>query len=1443
YFQANWNNFSSVLLSLVNVSCQVANVVYVDDDANQAEVTPAPGTDTSFTGNAGSEIGFTEEMARAGVPANYLFASLDNQTTFDDDDAVDQQIVVHLVHDNETSQLSVSRTITYSGAGAQTPSTVVQPMDWVVTTDMVTGGIYYTSTSSGFPAVASPVIDGYVADPTEVPFLAVREQTSEKPVSTEVTVNYSPTQQVVNVVYVDRDAGGVPVPPTPDTVTKLTGPSGSPVGFTEAMARAGVPSGYSYDSLDNVETYDFADAVDQTITVYLVQEHVVGDFTVTRTIHYQGAGSSTPADVVQSVLWSSTTNLVTGDIVYETASTGYASVDTPAIDGYQADVTQVPAVAVTSPSSTRPQPTAVTVTYKPTTQVANIVYVDNDLSGAVVQPAPGTTTRLTGPSGSAIGFTEDTARAGIPAGYVFVGMDNVASYDFVDAVDQTITVHLAHDMGTANLTVARTIHYVGAGASTPADTVQPITWTATTDHATNTVVYTTTSTQYPGVTTPGIDGYQPDVAQVPALPVTSPTQTKPESSTVTVTYSPTTQTVKVVYVDDDSNGAEVTPVAGTVTTLTGPSGSSVGFTEAQAQAGVPSGYVYKSVDNVTTFDFQDAVDQTITVHLIQDHADGQVRVSRTVHYEGAGSSTPADVVQPMVWSSTTNLVTGNVVYSTSSTGYAAVDSPRVDGYQADVAQVPAVSVTSPTSVKPESSTVTVTYSPTTQTVKVTYVDDDSNGADVTPAAGAVTTLTGPSGSSVGYTEAQAQAGVPSGYVYKSVDNVTTFDFEDAVDQTITVHLVQDYADGQVRVSRTVHYEGAGSSTPADVVQPMVWTSTTNLVTGNVVYSTSSTGYAGVDSPRVDGYQADVALVPAVPVTSPTSVKPVSTDVYVTYSPTMQTVKVVYVDDDSNGALVTPVAGAVTQLTGLSGSAVSYQVSDAKAGVPAAYVYSSLDNVDAYDFVDAVDQTITVHLVHGYDTNSLAVARTIHYVGAGSVTPADVVQPMTWTETTNLVTGVMVYTTTDQGYPAVATPALDGYQADAAQVPAKTPVTPSSDEPKSETVTITYTPTTQTVNVVYVDDDLNQAPVTPVAGTIIRLTGPSGSAVGYTEQDAKAGVPAAYEYKSVNNVDTFDFVDAADQTITVHLVHGYSTGELPVTRTVEYVGAGTFTPKSVVQPMAWTATTDKVTGDIVYTSTDPMYPSVETPDVAGFKADLMLVPQVKMDSPTPDKPVSMTVTVTYAPTTQIVNVVFVDDDAGGATVTPVTGTPTKLTGPSGSKVGYVEDAAKKGVPSEYVYVSLDNVDAYDYADDTDQTITVHLKQGYQVTTMETTRTIEYVGAGNSTPQAVVQPITWTVTKNLVTTAETYTTDSAGYPAVTTPVVDGFTTTIDEVPALSVAKSTEVEPQSLTVVVPYEAIIIHTGGSVVPRAAAASTSVLEAVRTSVTVLVKGTELIFK
>ena len=82
-----------------------------------------------------------------------------------------------------------------------------------------------------------------------------------------------------------------------------------------------------------------------------------------------------------------------------------------------------------------------------------------------------------------------------------------------------------------------------------------------------------------------------------------------------------------------------------------------------------------------------------------------------------------------------------------------------------------------------------TLCPVQVSIPVQYVDDDSNEAVVQ--APGTTTLTGLDGTSVGYTVTQAQAGVPTGYDYVSLDNVATFDSK--TNQTITVHLKHQQA--------------------------------------------------------------------------------------------------------------------------------------------------------------------------------------------------------------------------------------------------------------------------------------------------------------------------------------------------------------------------------------------------------------------------------------------------------------------------------------------------------------------------------------------------------------------------------------------------------------------------------------------------------------------------
>ena len=704
----------------------------------------------------------------------------------------------------------------------------------------------------------------------------------------------------------------------------------------------------------------------------------------------------------------------------------------------------------------------------PDLQIVNVVYVDDDDAQVVVTPEEGTKTTYAGESGAAVGFTEVLAKAGMPHGYEYVSMINVPTFDDDTTVDQTITVHLRHGYSTLELITTRTIHYQGAGPSTPIDVTQSITWTATTDLVTNNVVYTTTSSEFPAVSTPAITGYMSDIASVPVLPVTSPTSEKPESIAVTVTYTASLQAIDIIYVDDDTNGATVTPVPGTPVRLTGPSGSAVDFTEEEAKVGIPQGYEFRSMTTVESFDFADAVNQVITIHLGQGHSTTTLLVMRTIHYQGAGAETPMDIVQPMTWTVTMNLVTGTVVYTTDSTGYPAVTSPAIDGYRADITQVNATTTTSPTNLKPGSSTVTVTYTPTIQVVNVVYVDDDAEGTQVQPIEGTVTRLTGLSGTPVVFTESIAKAGIPSGYVFVSLDSVGTYDFIDATDQTMTIHLREDHSVTTLDITRGVHYTGAGDSTPKDVVHTLRWTVTTNQVTGVATYTTDTTGYPRVDTPHLDGYQADRTQVEALHVTSPTHDRPFSIVETVTYTPTTQVVNVVYVDDDAYGQVVAPGEktsapnppkapsdNAAVRLSGPSGSPVGFTEEDARARMPQGYVLAYINNVDTYDFIDSEDQMIVVHVVHAHVTQDLVVTRKIHYMGAGSSTPPDVVQSISWRMTKDLVTNKVVYATESTGYSAVDSPVLNRYDVSLAQVPATVVTSPTEVAPRSTTVTIAY----------------------------------------------------------------------------------------------------------------------------------------------------------------------------------------------------------------------------------------------------------------------------------------------------------------------------------------------------------------------------------------------------
>ncbi|MCL2784626.1 MAG: hypothetical protein FWD55_04160 [Propionibacteriaceae bacterium] len=855
---------------------------------------------------------------------------------------------------------------------------------------------------------------------------------------------YSPSEiRTIAIKYVDDANGQVEVAAKPGAPTSITGIAGDEVGFTVDDAKAGVPAGYMYVSVDNIPKYETGPA--QTIRVHVTPEITTNDLVTKRTITYTGAGSRTPADTIQEQAWVVTTNQSTGAKTYAAAK-GYAEVTTQTVVGYTTSPTTIPATDPVSYSTVLPTNSTVRVTLTPIPQTINIKFVDDDAAGAEVTPRAGFATTLTGDPYDSVNFTEAMALGGVPDGYEFVSMNNFDAFD--PAATQTITVHLKQGYSDNTMTTTRTITYTGAASRTPANDTQQITWDISTNNVTGVSTYSS-AVGYPGLTTQTVVGYTSSPATIPATSATASTPTRPSDTTVNVTLTPIVQTIAVEFFDDDA-AAAVTPVAGFNATLSGNPYDLVNFTEAMARAGVPAGYDFVLMNN---FDFFDpAVTQIIVVHLAQGFSPSEMTTTRTITYTGAGSRTPATQTQELTWEISTNNITGASTYW-STKGYPALTTTVVAGYTTSPASIPATAATPVSSTRPSNTSVTVTLTPIPQSVDIVFVDDDAAGALVPPTAGFAATLTGNPYEAVGFTEAMAADGIPVGYRLNSIDNVDVYDTDGATNQTITVHLRHIHQGSTLDTSRLIHYAGAGVHTPTDVTQTLTWAVDTDLANGAITY-TDTNGYPALPSPSVAGYSPDRAEVAAVAAAGLVLVKPVNSTVNVTYSPLAQYINVVYLDNDANGAVIPTKSGAPYRLTGFPYEAVNFTDADAKVEMARGFDLVSIDNVDAYDANTGVDQVIYVHMAHHHTIEWVITNRTVHYQGAGDLTPKDVVQQIEWLMDRDEVTGYTTYTA-DGIVAAVPSPDVAGFDVDIAEVEAME-FDDMEVAPANSRVTVTYT---------------------------------------------------------------------------------------------------------------------------------------------------------------------------------------------------------------------------------------------------------------------------------------------------------------------------------------------------------------------------------------------------
>ena len=230
----------------------------------------------------------------------------------------------------------------------------------------------------------------------------------------------------------------------------------------------------------------------------------------------------------------------------------------------------------------------------------------------------------------------------------------------------------------------------------------------------------------------------------------------------------------------------------------------------------------------------------------------------------------------------TNVVTNGQWTPTNGTSFGEVVSPTKPGYTADKAKVEAVNnVTGDTADIVE----TVVYSPETQKLTYTVIDDTTN----TTLEDKKDLASGDSNSEVKPETQTTYDNIVASYEAKGYEVVTKedlpekFDADTTVDQNVTIHLKHktEAVKEEKKVSLTVRYHGAGDKTPPNHVEEAVWTRTVtkDKVTGEIIdngtWVSDKSKYAEVTSPVIEGYTADILVVATETVTQDNIVKDVN----------------------------------------------------------------------------------------------------------------------------------------------------------------------------------------------------------------------------------------------------------------------------------------------------------------------------------------------------------------------------------------------------------------------------------------------------------------------------------------------------------------------------------------------------------------------------------------
>lgn len=287
---------------------------------------------------------------------------------FDHDDQSMQLYDVHFTHDTnpDSRQDTVTRTITYTGAGNKTPSAVTQSVHFTQTgtKDLVTGKTKWNDVADqNFASVGTPEVAGYTPDKSQVAQAAVKYGDKD----TTVTVTYSADKQQAKLRFYDDTAKKfIDAAPILDASGKTDGQVGFTIPNSYDFSKynfVNVTKGADPESTDQLAgadlsavqygKYDTDEKKDQVFVAHFTHKikAINEKVTVNETIHYVYEDGSKAHDDYQATplvfTKTGTKDLVTGEEKATwTKSQKFAEVASPEIPGYTPDQAVVPAVEV-----------------------------------------------------------------------------------------------------------------------------------------------------------------------------------------------------------------------------------------------------------------------------------------------------------------------------------------------------------------------------------------------------------------------------------------------------------------------------------------------------------------------------------------------------------------------------------------------------------------------------------------------------------------------------------------------------------------------------------------------------------------------------------------------------------------------------------------------------------------------------------------------------------------------------------------------------------------------------------------------------------------------------------------------------------------------------------------------------------------------------------------